>query len=296
MKELTGFLNHLLIDRMLSDNTIKSYAFDLESFLRFLSEQSRTINEVNKKDLQHYLAHLYDLKMQTSTVSRHLSSIRAFFDYLIIEGEIKTSPCELIDSPKLPKNLPKILTLDEVTLLLDSFTSKTANDIRNKAMIELLYATGMRVSELLNLNLSDLYLEMGFIRCMGKGSKERIIPIGELASCALETYLVGSRQKFLKEGILTEALFLNRLGKRMSRQGFWKILKKQALIAGIKKDISPHMLRHSFATHLIENGADLRIVQELLGHVDVSTTQIYTHISKSHLKKVITNAHPRAKK
>ena len=293
---LEEFLNYLLIDRMLSDNTIKSYEFDLQSFLSFLSEQKRSVKVVNKEDLQHYLAHLYDLGCKATTVSRHLSTIRAFYEYLLIEGQIKVSPCEFIESPKLPKNLPTVLSLEEVTRLLDSFTDGSPKGIRNKAMVELLYATGVRVSELLNLNLDDLYLEMGFVRCMGKGAKERIIPIGEVANRALDVYLRGSRQELLKENKKIDALFLNRLGKRMSRQGFWKILKAQAKVAGIRKEISPHKLRHSFATHLLENGADLRIVQELLGHTDISTTQIYTHIGKSHLQKVIEDAHPRAKK
>jgi len=291
---LEGFLNYLLIDRMLSENTIKSYEFDMQSFFTFLSAKKRAVKDVGKSDLQQYLAYLYDLDFATTTVSRHLSTIRAFYDYLLIEGQVGVSPCELIESPKLPKNLPTVLNLEEVTRLLDSFTDESPNDVRNKAMIELLYATGVRVSELLDLNLSDLYLEMGFVRCMGKGSKERIVPIGEIATDALKVYLLGSRQELLKEN-KTDALFLNRLGTRMSRQGFWKILKQQAKLAGIKKEISPHKLRHSFATHLIENGADLRIVQELLGHADISTTQIYTHISKSHLQKVIEDAHPRAK-
>lgn len=293
---LEEFLNYLLIDRMLSENTIKSYEFDMQSFFTFLNAKRRAVEEVNKSDLQQYLAYLYDLRFQATTVSRHLSTIRAFYDYLLIEGFIKANPCELIESPKLPKNLPTVLNLEEVTRLLDSFTSDSTNDIRNKAMIELLYASGVRVSELLNLNLEDLYLDMGFVRCMGKGSKERIVPIGEVATEALKVYLQGSRQMLLKENKQTDALFLNRLGTRMSRQGFWKILKQQARKACIMKEISPHKLRHSFATHLIENGADLRIVQELLGHADISTTQIYTHISKSHLQKVIEDTHPRAKR
>jgi len=293
---LEEFLNYLLIDRMLSGNTIKSYEFDMRSFFTFLNEQDRPVKDVSKSDLQHYLAHLYDLGMRATTVSRHLSTIRAFYGYLLIEGQIKASPCEFVESPKLPKNLPTFLNLEEVTMLLDSFTDATAYDIRNKAMIELLYASGMRVSELLNMNLNDLYLKMGFVRCMGKGSKERIVPIGEVATGALEVYLRGSRQELLKESKQVDALFLNRLGNRMSRQGFWKILKAQAKIAGIGKEISPHKLRHSFATHLTQNGADLRVVQELLGHADISTTQIYTHVGKSHLKKVIEDAHPRARK
>ena len=290
------FLNFLLIDKSLSENTIVSYKFDMQSFLTFLNEQKRDVKAVGKSDLQLYLAHLHDFGFSSTTVSRHLSTIRAFYDYLLMERLIKANPCELIESPKLPRNLPTVLNLSEVTMLLDSFTGETPYDIRNKAMIELLYATGMRVSELLDLNLEDLYLEMGFVRPVGKGSKERIIPIGEIAKAAVSYYLEGSRQKLLKENKKTDAIFLNRLGKRMSRQGFWKILKQQARFAGITKEISPHKLRHSFATHLIENGADLRIVQELLGHADISTTQIYTHISKSHLHKVIEEAHPRARK
>jgi len=294
---LEGFLNYLLIDRMLSENTIKSYGLDMQSFLTFLEERKIQVKGVNKQDLQQYLAHLYDAGFESSTVSRHLSTLRAFYDYLLLEGVVKASPCELIESPKLSTKLPTVLTLAEVTGLLDSLTSDTPNNVRNKAMIELLYASGMRVSELLDLNLADLYLEMGFMRCLGKGSKERLVPIGELAIHALERYLtIGGRPELLKEGKNTDALFLNRLGSRMSRQGFWKILKAQARLAGIEKDISPHKLRHSFATHLIENGADLRIVQELLGHADISTTQIYTHISRSHLQKVIEEAHPRSKK
>ena len=290
------FSSYLLIDLVLSENTIKSYEFDLQSFFTFLDEREIAVKDVNKSDLQQYLAHLYDLGLQTRTVSRHLSTIRAFYSYLVIDGQVKVSPCELIESPKLPKNLPTVLNLAEVTTLLDSFNGQTVFDIRNKAMVELLYATGVRVSELLNLDLEDLYLEMGFVRCMGKGSKERIIPIGEVATEALEVYLRGSRRMLLKDKKQTNALFLNKLGTRMSRQGFWKILKQQAEVAGIRKELSPHKLRHSFATHLIENGADLRIVQELLGHADISTTQIYTHISKSHLQTTIETAHPRAKK
>lgn len=292
-KRLKDFLNYLLIDLGLSQNTLKSYEFDMHAFLTYFNERQHLIEKITKSDLQHYLAHLYDQQLATTTVSRHLSTIRAFYNYLLIDGQVKTNPCELLESPKLPKNLPTVLNLEEVTRLLDSFTTDSANDIRNKAMVELLYATGMRISELLNLDLADLYLEMGFVRPMGKGNKERIIPIGEVACEALIDYLRRSREKLLKEKNQTDALFLNRLGGRMSRQGFWKILKEQARLAGIKKEISPHKLRHSFATHLIENGADLRIVQELLGHADISTTQIYTHVSKSHLQKVIDTTHPR---
>lgn len=290
------FLNFLLIDRGLSGNTINSYEFDLQTFTKFLDESTLEITTINKRDLQQFFSYLYDLGFKTSTVARHVATLRTFYNFLLTEGHIKNNPCELIETPKLPKNLPTILTLNEVTKLLESLTDENFNDIRNKAMIELLYASGMRVSELLDLNISDLYLEMGFVRCLGKGNKERIIPIGEIATEALEDYLTSARGELLKQDKSTEALFLNRLGTRLTRQGFWKILKAQAQIAGIKKDVSPHKLRHSFATHLIENGADLRIVQELLGHSDISTTQIYTHISNSHLKKVIDESHPRSNK
>lgn len=296
VKWLDGFKNYLLIDLMSSENTIKSYTFDLQSFITYLSDEKKAITAVSKGDLQHYLAHLYDLGFATSTVARHLSAIRTFYAYLIIEGHILASPCELIENPKLPQNLPTVLTVGEVTTLMNSLSGGTPHEDRNKAMIELLYASGMRISELLALDVSDLYLDMGFVRCTGKGNKQRIIPIGTLATTALQAYLKKSRQKFLKEEKKTGALFLNRLGTRLTRQGFWKLLKAQAQTAGIKKEISPHKLRHSFATHLVENGADLRIVQELLGHADISTTQIYTHISKTHLKKVIEEAHPRGKK
>jgi len=293
---VAGFLNYLLIDRMLATNTIKSYEFDIRSFLSFLENEKRPAEAVKPADLQLYLAHLYDINFKASTALRHLSTIRAFYNYLLIEGQVTANPCELVEGPKLPKNLPTVLSLAEVTKLLDSFTTESANSIRNKAMVELLYASGMRVSELLSLNPEDLYLEMGFVRCLGKGAKERIIPIGQVAIEALTVYLSASRQQLLKANSHTQALFLNHLGTRMSRQGFWKILKTQALLAGIVKEISPHKLRHSFATHLTQNGADLRVVQELLGHADIATTQIYTHISKAHLHKVIADAHPRSRK
>ena len=294
---LEGFLNYLLIDRMLSSNTIKNYEFDVRAFLTFLEEANCEVAAVNKSDLQAYLSHLYDRDFSASTVSRHLSTIRVFYDYLLLEGVVKSNPSELIESPKLARKIPTVWSLSDVNRLLDSLSEQTPNDVRNKAMIELLYASGMRVSELLALNLEDLYLEMGFVKCFGKGSKERIVPLGRMAQESLESYLgSGGRLALVKENKRTNALFLNRLGTRMSRQGFWKILKGQARLSGIEKEISPHKLRHSFATHLIENGADLRIVQELLGHADISTTQVYTHVSNSHLQKVVNEAHPRSEK
>jgi len=289
------FLNYLIIERGLSLNTKENYAHDLKKYIEFLKEKKRgDFSEVLKEDIQLYLISLYEAGLNTKTAARHLSAIRHFHDYLFIEKITHENPCQLIDSPKMSHKLPEILSVTEVTKLLDSFTDETFQEIRNKAMVELLYASGLRVSELLDLKVEDLYLSMSFIKCQGKGEKERLVPIGEIATESLNLYLEYSRPKLVKKP--NQYLFLNRFGESMSRQGFWKLLKKQAQIAGITKPLSPHKLRHSFATHLIENGADLRFVQEMLGHSDISTTQIYTHISKQHLRKVIEETHPRAQK
>lgn len=290
---LNDFLTHLLIDRGLSLNTKVSYERDLKEYLHFLKEQGiKGLEEINRQQVQHYLIYLYERNLNTKSVARHLSAIRSFHHYLMIEKISTNNPCELIESPKQQRLLPEVLSIEEVEQLLNSFQSTTFQEIRNKAMVELMYASGLRVSELLGLKLEDVHLSMMFVRCIGKGDKERIVPIGETAVELLELYLNTVRPKLLKKS--TDYLFLNRLGDPMTRQGFWKILKKQAQLAGIHKEISPHKLRHSFATHLVENGVDLRLVQEMLGHSDISTTQIYTHISKDHLKDVYQLYHPRS--
>lgn len=290
---LSDFLTHLLIDRGLSLNTKVSYERDLKEYLHFLKAQGiKGLEEINRQQVQHYLIYLYERNLNTKSVARHLSAIRSFHHYLMIEKISTNNPCELIESPKQQRLLPEVLSIEEVEQLLNSFQSTTFQEIRNKAMVELMYASGLRVSELLGLKLEDVHLSMMFVRCIGKGDKERIVPIGETAVELLELYLNTVRPKLLKKS--TDYLFLNRLGDPMSRQGFWKILKKQAQLAGIHKEISPHKLRHSFATHLVENGVDLRLVQEMLGHSDISTTQIYTHISKDHLKDVYQLYHPRS--
>ena len=292
-----GFINYLIIDRGLSENTITSYLHDLNLFVNYTTSIDVKLSLMTKNQLQTYLASLYDLQYKASTVSRHLSTLRTLFDYLILEGEISSNPSKLLESPKLPKTLPTVLTIDEVSRLLNQLQVGTAYERRDKAMLELLYASGMRVSELLTLNLGDLHLDEGVIRCLGKGSKQRLVPIGRVASDALIDYLQSSgREALVKPGKNTDALFLNRLGARLSRQGFWKILKKYCVSAGITKDVSPHHLRHSFATHLIERGADLRVVQELLGHADIGTTQIYTQITQPHLHQLILETHPRSER
>lgn len=292
-REVENFLTYLTIDRGLSLNTKENYERDLLSYLAFMKEESIVnLSEIKREHIQKYLITLYDRGLNTKSVARHLSAIRTFHQYLMIERICQKNPCDLIESPKLSRDLPEILSVAEVERLLESFTEETASDLRNHAMVELLYASGLRVSELLALKLEDVHLSMQFIKCRGKGNKERIVPIGELAAEVLERYLETARPKLLKKS--TDLLFLNRFGDSMSRQGFFKILKKQAQIAGITKSLSPHKLRHSFATHLIENGVDLRLVQEMLGHSDIATTQIYTHMSKEHLKDLFEHTHPRA--
>ena len=219
--------------------------------------------------------------------------MRAFYGFLLRDGLIDNDPTTNLESPKIEKRLPKVLSVGEVELLLDGPDMGTVAGIRDKAMLELLYATGIRVSELVSLNQSDVNLNMGFLKCYGKGSKERIIPLGSVSLKAVSEYVMRSRVKLLRQPE-EESLFLNHHGQRLSRQGFWKIIKKYAITASIDKEITPHTLRHSFATHLLENGADLRSVQEMLGHADISTTQIYTHLTKSRLKEVYAKAHPRA--
>ncbi|WP_102027130.1 site-specific tyrosine recombinase XerD [Salirhabdus sp. Marseille-P4669] len=288
------YLHYLSIERGLSQNTVSSYNRDLVQYTKFLQQKCELIEvkEVQRVHIMQFLNSLYDANRSVSTIARILSTIRSFHQFLIREYDVNHDPSLHIETPKKNRTLPKVLSSNEVEMLLDL----SGNDplrIRNKAMLEVLYATGLRVSELLSLTMNDMHLTMGFVRCIGKGSKERIIPLGSHAQKAIENYLEHSRSKLLK-GKREEAVFLNHHGRPMSRQGFWKILKAIAKDKGIKKELTPHTLRHSFATHLLENGADLRAVQEMLGHADISTTQIYTHVTKARLKDVYKNFHPRA--
>lgn len=290
---LDDFLAYLIVERGLSLNTKVSYERDLSDYLMYMDTVEKVeVLEIEREQIQRYLIYLYERQLDTKSVARFLSSIRSFHQYLVIHHEGFKNPCELIESPKLERRLPEVLSVVEVESLIGSFNGPTPNDLRNRAMVELMYAAGLRVSELLDLTLDDLHLSMMMVRCVGKGGKQRMIPIGEVACEALEKYLSHGREKLMKRK--TDILFLNRSGNAMTRQGFWKILKKKALEAGITKEISPHKLRHSFATHLVENGVDLRLVQEMLGHADISTTQIYTHLSKEHLKEVFVQYHPRS--
>jgi integrase/recombinase XerD len=285
------FINHLRIERGLSDNTINSYSRDLIRFVKYLDQKKISPLKVRREDIGNYLGSLRK-DLSARSIARNLSAIKMFFKFLISEGRLKDSPARLLESIKLPTRLPEILSRKEVDLLLSQPDPTLNLGQRDKAMLELLYATGLRVSELIGLHLININLEAGYVRTIGKGSKERIIPMGEIAMKAIRDYISDGRASLLK-GKNIPYLFVNSRGKPISRQGFWKIIKKYGIMAGIKKKITPHRLRHSFASHLLEGGADLRSVQVMLGHSDISTTQIYTHISRERLKQVHEKYHPR---
>ncbi len=292
---LEDFLHHLRIERGLAENTLISYRRDLQKYMQYLIKEK----EFNKwLDVQRYdiVAFLHVIKesgKSTATISRTISSIRSFHQFLIRDQLVQHDASMYIETPKPERLLPSIISSEEVDKLLD-IKERTPLALRNKAMLELLYATGLRVTELVTLKVSDLHLTMGFVRCLGKGNKERIIPLGDMAKIALEDYLQHARNLLIKKNNTETVLFVNHHGRSLSRQGFWKIIKAVTLEAGLTKEITPHTLRHSFATHLLENGADLRAVQEMLGHSDISTTQIYTHITKTRLKDMYDQFHPRA--
>jgi integrase/recombinase XerD len=293
--QIQDFLQYLVVERGLSRNTIESYKRDLTQYSHYLSKVDQLVSaeEISRNSIISYLHHLKDGGKASSTVARNIASIRSFHQFMLREKMSSHDPSVHIETPKADRKLPKVLSTEEVEALLEGPSGNDAFAQRDKAMLELLYATGMRVSELVDLNVSDAHLEMGFIMCRGKGNKERIIPLGKMAKNSVEKYLATGRHE-LGRGKRPDALFLNHHGNRLSRQGFWKILKQLARKANIQKELTPHTLRHSFATHLLENGADLRAVQEMLGHADISTTQIYTHVTKTRLKDVYSAFHPRA--
>lgn len=290
---LSMFIDFLAIERGLAKNTLDAYQRDLTDFLDFLKEKNLQIEDLKKEEMLGYIVNLKQKKRANSTIARHIAAIKTFFKFLQQEGIVAINPVGDLEGPKQQKRLPKVLTIEEIEKLLEKPQSNDPLGNRDKAMLETLYGAGMRVSELLNLDINSINTELGYVRCMGKGSKERIIPLGNKAILSLNAYLKWGRNKLLKNP-REYALFLNQHGRRLTRQGFWKILKKYALLAGIEKEITPHVLRHSFATHLLENGADLRSVQEMLGHVDVTTTQIYTHLNPGNIINIYKKSHPRA--
>lgn len=287
------FVNFLEKDKKLSLNTLQSYRRDIEQYITYLKSMNvKNISSTNKTTVIAYLLHLQKKGRATSTISRSLASIRSYYQYLTKSKVIDVNPTVGLESPKVEKKLPQILSTQEVELLLEQPKCVDLKGYRDKAMLELLYATGIRVSELISLDINDISLDMGFIRC-NKGARERIIPIGTIAISALQDYLKNARNLLIQNKDET-ALFVNINGRRLTRQGFWKIVKQYKNLAKINKEITPHTLRHSFAAHLLENGADLRSIQEMLGHSDISSTQIYTQIAKNKIKDIYIKTHPRA--
>jgi integrase/recombinase XerD len=291
------FIDYLAVERGLSNNTIEAYEYDISSYINFLIKSA--VHSLEQSTSMHVLTFLNHLKhdgKSSSTIFRRLVAIRTFYRFLNEERILTHNPTATMGTPKPSKKLPSVLTIQEMNKLLAAPDMSTLSGMRDRAMLEVLYATGVRVSELLSLNTGAIQTSMGFVKVTGKGSKERIIPLGRMAIIFLKEYMDFARNTMLKRSKTEEALFLNHLGLRMTRQGFWKLIKKYAQDAGIHKEITPHTLRHSFATHLLDGGADLRSVQEMLGHADISTTQIYTHVAKTRIQEVYNQTHPRAKK
>jgi integrase/recombinase XerD len=291
--EVRDYLDYARVEKGLADNSISNYRRDLNHFCEFLRSRGKGCGDTDQDDVRAFLAVLYRRGLNARSVARHLISLRNFFRFLMQTDRIHTDPTAEVDAPRLEQTLPRYLTTEEVDALLRQPDVSTPFGLRDKAMLEFLYATGMRVSELVHSRWSDFDSGLGVVRCVGKGNKERLIPVGKSALHAVDAYLQGGRAAFCKSG-REPFLFLNRQGGPLSRVGFWKILAGYGRRAGISVPLTPHLLRHSFATHLLERGADLRSIQLMLGHSDISTTQIYTHVLKERLKQVYQTHHPRA--
>lgn len=296
---INGYKNYLLLERSLSKNTIDGYIRDVNKFCDFFSNKipSKIYNSINSDDFQDFLSFLHDKKISARSQSRAISSIKSFYKYLVLEKLISSNPSELIETPKIGRKLPEFLTIEEIDELIGAIDRSKPDGERNLAIIEVLYGCGLRVSELINLRISEIYWDEGFIRIIGKGDKQRLVPLGSVATKHLKIYLETIRNKHKKiESEFEDIVFLNKLGKKISRVMIFKIIKSLTTISGIKKTISPHTLRHSFATHLVEGGADLRAVQEMLGHESITTTEVYTHLDRSYLRQTILDHHPLERK
>lgn len=295
------YISYLGVERGLSENTLEAYARDLSQFAAFVAHLGRGEDEPREEDaigagqssVAAFIAHGIESGMSASSVSRQLSALRGFFRFLVREGHIERDPTANLDTPRQAQRLPRALTGEEVDRLLAAPSGNDPRSLRNRAMLELLYASGLRVSELVSLSIRDIDLEVGYVRCIGKGNRERIVPMGQSAVWAVQHYLALGRRE-LAPASDDDSLFITSRGAGMTRQAFWKMIKRRALEAGISASITPHTLRHSFATHLLEHGADLRSVQEMLGHADIRTTQIYTHLTQTRLREVYEKHHPRA--
>jgi len=295
-QSLKSFNHYLLLERSLSQNSIDAYVRDvtkLEQFASFALNNKEPA-QININDFQQFLAHLYDLGLSANSQARIISGNKGYFDFLVIENVIKINPIDLIESPKIGRKLPDFLSLKEVELIIESINLSLPMGHRNKAIIETLYGCGLRVSELVNLQLSNLYFDDGFISVIGKGDKERLIPCGAMMMKAVKLYLNNSRIHSKIQSGEEDMVFLNHRGKRLSRVAIFNIVKDQTIIAGVHKKVSPHTFRHSFATHLVERGADLRAVQDMLGHESITTTEIYTHLDRVYIAKELDKYHPRS--
>lgn len=291
---LDEFLNYLSVERGLSKNTISSYGTDIAAFIERMEKAgAKDIDKISRHDITSHMLHLKDKGISSNSISRALVAIKMFYRFLVQERLAKEDVPGVVESPKLIRPLPNVLNVEEVDRLLSAPDVRDWMGIRDRAALELMYASGMRVSEMVELAMEGLNLDVGFIKCRGKGDKERVVPIGKSAKEAVTRYIEKVRPRLAGKSA-DKHLFLSRLGKKISRQSFWKMIKANARRARIKKEITPHTLRHSFATHLLERGADLRVVQEMLGHADIATTQFYTHIDKSRLKSIHKQFHPRA--
>ncbi len=293
---IDDYVVYLTTEKGSSLHTIEAYSNDVRKLVQYLNDEDVTSwKQVEGYHIRGYLAHMRKEQVTNTTRARNVAALKSFFRFLYLEKYTADNLGELLDTPRKEKVLPKYLTVEEVERLLQAPDSSTAKGCRDKAMLELLYASGMRVSELISLRVSDVSFEMACVRCFGKGAKERVIPLGQYALQALTKYIQVCRPR-VANNWQTDLLFLNKTGKGLTRQGFWKIIKKYGQEAGITADLTPHVLRHSFATHLLSNGADLRAIQEMLGHADIATTQIYTHLLGDQMLDVYQSAHPRAKK
>ena len=301
MKEsVEKFLNYTTVERGLSRNTVAAYSNDLYQFVEFLEGQNPNSRDadgwkrVDPQAIASYVLQLHERGYSDTTRARKVASVRSLFGFLLEENLITKDPTENLSSPKVGRSLPETLTVDEVERLLSTPVDDSPESARDQAMLEILYATGIRVSELVSLNIDDIDLKQGFVRCFGKGSKERLIPLHASAIEAVKAYLADGRGKLVSKHS-NQAVFLNHRGERLTRQGFWLILRRVAREAGIQRKVTPHTLRHSFATHLLHGGAPLRHVQELLGHASITTTQVYTHLTSEHVRAEYEKSHPRAR-
>jgi len=291
---LENFLHHLALEKNLSENTLHSYRNDLKRYLQYLTELGISdINAITPEVIRHYTEVLTNLGLSANSIARNFSAMRSFHKFLVLENYTDQNPTEMLETPRLIRKLPEVLSVEEVFRILESPDIDAPSGIRDRCILELLYACGLRVSELIQLKMEQVLFNEQLLRVIGKGDKERVVPVGEQALHWLKIYLGRVRPLFSKGAVSRSQVFLNRFGKPFSRMGIWNIVQKYVLLANVNRRVYPHIFRHSFATHLLENGADLRAVQEMLGHADISTTQIYTHVTRQYLKEVYKSFHPR---